>query len=146
MDKPVMDNLEYAHEWLQFAENDLRSANNLMTHYPIHIEVVVYLCQQSAEKSLKGLLVVNNIQPPKTHNLSELLILCKGSGLNAGVIAKECNFLNQYSVTPRYPHEIAVSKSDPPIALDYAKTVLELVKALYPQDNGTRPLPQGTAS
>ncbi|MHC6204575.1 HEPN domain-containing protein [Breznakiellaceae bacterium SP9] len=117
-----------------------------MTHYPIHIEVVVYLCQQSAEKSLKGLLVVNNIQPPKTHDLPELLELCEGFGFDADAIAKECNFLNKYSVTPRYPREIAVSESDPPIALDYAKTVLELVKALYPQDNGTRPLPQGTVS
>ena len=141
MDKPVMDNLEYANEWLQYAENDLRSANNLMTHYPIHIEVVVFLCQQSAEKCLKGLLVVNNIQPPKTHDLSELLELCEDFGFDAGAITKECNFLNKYSVEPRYPNEIPVSKSEPPIAIGYAKTVLELVKALYPHNSGTQPLP-----
>ncbi|GHU65888.1 hypothetical protein FACS189447_05680 [Spirochaetia bacterium] len=140
MDKPVMDNLEYGHEWLQFAENDLRSANNLMTHYPIHIEVVVYLCQQSAEKSLKGLLVVNNVQPPKIHDLLELLELCSGFGLEESLVNKQCAFLNQYSVSPRYPHEIAVSENDLKMALEYAKTVLEVTKALHPQDSKIREL------
>jgi HEPN domain-containing protein len=71
-----MDNREYALEWLGFAEMDLSSAEFLTGKRPLPLEIICFHCQQSAEKCLKGLLVINTIQPPKTHDLRELYNLC----------------------------------------------------------------------
>jgi HEPN domain-containing protein len=133
MDNKMMNNDEYAREWLQFAEMDLSSANHLLTHYPMPVEIICYLCQQSSEKNLKSLLVLNNIRPPRTHDLIELLILCKSIIADFSSILKQCNSLNKYSVAPRYPREIAVSESDARTALSFAQNVLNLVKSHFPR-------------
>jgi HEPN domain-containing protein len=67
----LMDTMEYACEWLEFAKRDVNSAEYLMNMWPRPDEIICYLSQQSAEKSLKGFLVINDITPPKIHNLLE---------------------------------------------------------------------------
>jgi HEPN domain-containing protein len=62
----------YAKEWLSYAEMDLSSAEFLLGKRPLPLEIICYHCQQSAEKCLKGLLVLKNQMPPKTHDLSLL--------------------------------------------------------------------------
>ncbi|GHV89556.1 hypothetical protein AGMMS50268_00590 [Spirochaetia bacterium] len=46
----TMDNLEAAKEWLAYAENDFGSAEYLLGRRPLPLEVICFLCQQSAEK------------------------------------------------------------------------------------------------
>jgi len=55
---------------------DLDSAEYLLNMHPIPIEIICYLCQQSAEKYLKGYLVLHDINPPKIHDLNQLRKLC----------------------------------------------------------------------
>ena len=71
-----MDNLSQAQEWQRFAAMDLNSAEYLLDMRPIPIEIICYHCQQSAEKHLKGYLVLHGMNPPKTHDLDELCKLC----------------------------------------------------------------------
>jgi len=50
-----MDKAEILRQWLARGEEELRSAEYLSTmHHPTPDETICYLCQQSAEKYLKG--------------------------------------------------------------------------------------------
>jgi HEPN domain-containing protein len=127
-----MDEQEYSLEWLAFAKNDLGSAEFLLDRRPLPIEVICYLCQQSAEKCLKGVLVLQNIIPPKTHNLDELYILCEPFVADIETIKIQCNFLNKYSVTPRYPREMTIAEDDVQESLKCAKNILVFLRRLFP--------------
>ncbi len=54
-----MDNIAQAQEWIRFAEMDLGSAEYLLNMHPTPVEVICYHCQQSAEKYLKGYIVLH---------------------------------------------------------------------------------------
>ncbi len=59
-----MNNKDIANEWFAFADNDLKSAKFLLRMHPTPLEIICYLCQQSAE-IFKGLLLwmVVNLKP-----------------------------------------------------------------------------------
>ncbi|MBN2050303.1 MAG: HEPN domain-containing protein [Spirochaetales bacterium] len=40
---------------------------------PGPLEIICFHCQQAAEKALKAYLAYNEIRPPKTHDLDELI-------------------------------------------------------------------------
>jgi HEPN domain-containing protein len=54
-----MNNKDIANEWFAFADNDLKSAKFLLRMHPTPLEIICYLCQQSAEKYLKGFIAMN---------------------------------------------------------------------------------------
>lgn len=98
-----MDNLTSAKEWRRFAEMDLMSAEYLLKMRPVPIEIICYHCQQSAEKYLKGYLVLHGMNPPKTHDLNQLQKLCANISDSFSDIADHCSDLTAYGVQPRYP-------------------------------------------
>jgi HEPN domain-containing protein len=100
-----MDRAEELRQWFFLADEDLRAAELLSKHYPPPDSIICFLCQQSAEKHLKGFLFENNAEPPKIHDLIELLERCKQISPEFSAMNLPCSFLNQYSVTPRYPRE-----------------------------------------
>jgi HEPN domain-containing protein len=53
-----MDEIRSALEWLRFAKMDLSSAEFLLKHKPLPKEIICFHCQQTAEKGLKGVLVL----------------------------------------------------------------------------------------
>lgn len=57
-------------------EMDLSSARYLLNMHPVPKEIICYLSPQSAEKYLKGYLVLYDINPPKIHDLNELRKFC----------------------------------------------------------------------
>ena len=126
-----MDEQEYSLEWLTFAEMDLGSAEHLLTYSPLPLEIICFHCQQSVEKCLKGILILQKITPPKIHNLDELYILCEPFVQNIENIKIKCNFLNKFSVMPRYPREMMIAEADMQEALLYAKDILEFLKPLF---------------
>ena len=125
-----MDKYEYTKEWLIYAERDFSSAEYLLGHRPLPMELICFLCQQTVEKCLKGFLVLNNAVPDKTHNLDNLCRSCMAfSGEFKGLL-NSCNILNKYSVQPRYPNEIAIEEEDVTEAIKNARKVFEFVKPL----------------
>lgn len=52
-------------EWLKFSRADLNAAEVLMQQHKKSIEIILYHCQQAAEKALKAFLVNNGIRPDK---------------------------------------------------------------------------------
>jgi HEPN domain-containing protein len=116
-----MDNLSVALEWKRYAELDLMSAESFYKMRPVPIEIICYHCQQSAEKYLKGFLVLQGYNPPKTHDLDQLQKLCIPIYEQFSEIAEHCSHLTAYGVQPRYPFQIELNESDMLEALISAK-------------------------
>ena len=92
-----------AHEtWLKQAQSNLNMARLVTDFNGIRLEDVCFQLQQCVEKSLKGLLVFLNEQPPKTHSITLLLELLT-QYLTIPDYIRETIDLNDYSVTYRYP-------------------------------------------
>ena len=128
-----MDNRESAQEWQKLGEMDLNSAEYLLNMKPMPVEIICYLSQQSAEKYLKGYLVLNGINPPKIHDLDELRKLCSNLSETFEEIADQCSDLTAYGVQPRYPTELMLEERDMRQALSSAKRVRDFVLNVAPQ-------------
>jgi len=119
---------EILQQWLNKANDDLRSAEYLSTirhHTPD--EIICYHCQQSAEKYLKGFLFLHDIEPPKTHDLNDLLEMCVAINNNFSVLLLKMSILKIYAITPRYPNELGITSDDMKTAVEYAKDVQEFI-------------------
>ncbi|MBU7006198.1 HEPN domain-containing protein [Phosphitispora fastidiosa] len=128
-----MDNQIRAQEWRRLAEQDLNSAGYLLNMCPVPLEIVCYLCQQSAEKYLKAYLVLNGLNPPKIHDLNELCKLCSKLSDIFKYIADQCSDLTAYGVQPRYPMELMLEEQDMRQALNSAKAIRDFVFVLAPE-------------
>lgn len=62
-----------------------------------------YLSHQAAEKYLKGYLVLNVIEPDRTHDLSKILEECMKIDNQFSELAEECKFLYDFFSPVRYP-------------------------------------------
>ncbi|GHT44279.1 HEPN domain-containing protein [Planctomycetales bacterium] len=134
-----IDKETYAMEWLNIAEMDLSCAKHLLTHYPLPIEIICYHCQQSAEKALKGLLVLNRQTPPRVHDLMVLLPLIEIYVSGIADFVPQCNVLNKYAVAPRYPAELDISEPQVRTAIQYAETLLSFCKPFFTTNDTSHP-------
>jgi HEPN domain-containing protein len=125
--------LEYAREWLFLAEMDLQSAEFLQQMRPFPGEIICFHCQQAAEKILKGYLSLNGAEPPKIHSLDILYRQCEPFIQNHRNIWDEIDDLNQYSVIPRYPHELEISEQTAKNAVANSKTIVNYIASLFPR-------------
>ena len=128
-----MDNQLQAKEWRRLAEMDLLSAEYLLNMHPIPLEIICYHCQQAAEKYLKGYLIINGKNPPKTHDLDELCKLCTEISTVFTDIADHCSDLTAYGVQPRYPMDIKLAEQDTKQALYSTKIIRDLIIKLVPE-------------
>ncbi|MDD3898069.1 MAG: HEPN domain-containing protein [Syntrophomonadaceae bacterium] len=128
-----MDNRESAQEWQKLGEMDLNSAEYLLNMKPMPVEIICYLSQQSAEKYLKGYLVLHGVNPPKIHDLDELRKLCSNLSETFEEIADQCSDLTAYGVQPRYPTELMLEQRDMRQALSSAKRVRDFVLNVAPR-------------
>jgi len=130
-----MDKNTELRQWLEIADSDLTAAKYLSQYMqPISYEIICFHCQQAVEKYLKWFLVLNNIDPPKIHDLDELVKLCEEIYPNFESINKKCIILSEYAVHTRYPDEKKLLKTDMENALEYAKDVRDFLSEQFPQD------------
>jgi len=125
-----MVNIKEAQEWQRLADMDLRTAEYLLNMSPLPIEIICYHCQQSAEKYLKGYLVLCGMAPPRMHDLDELCKLCLKFSDTFRNIADQCSDLTAYGVQPRYPMELILEEKDMRQALDSTKAIKDFVLAI----------------
>lgn len=78
--------------------------------------------QQSAEKYLKALLILKDIDFPKPHDLPTLNTMCNETGILSGLIPQQLIDLTEYAVHRRYP-------GDQPTA-EEAKDAIEIAKSV----------------
>ena len=123
-----MDKLTLVKEWLRLAKDDLEVARTLSNLYPLKIEIICYHCQQSAEKALKGYLVEKDINPPKSHDLEELVKQCLKYHSGFENLMEECLTLTDYGVSVRYPAELGITESDMTEAIQFAEAIMLFVE------------------
>jgi HEPN domain-containing protein len=92
------------HEWFQKADGDADGAELLVKSYrPTLGHLIVFHCQQAAEKYLKGLLISRGVAFPKTHGLKLLLALGNPPLEVVARLEPALNFLQPFAVDVRYP-------------------------------------------
>ena len=121
------DKISIVKGWLDFASRDINSAKHLLSMHPVPLEVICYLCEQAAEKALKGYLIYQNVEPPRTHDLKLLCIMCTDIDKTFKEISQTCGDLTLYAVQPRYPFEVQISDNDMKTAIVDADRVMEFI-------------------
>lgn len=121
--------------WLERAEEDLRSARVLLDAGLFNM--VCFHCQQTAEKSLKGLLASLNQPIPRIHNLIRLRSLCEDAlGISVGVDEEGLIFLNDVYLDSRYPVDLGIlpfglpTRADAKRACDYAAELYNVFSSI----------------
>ena len=90
--------------WLLRAKSNLVRAELGRQTPDILFEDLCFDAQQSAEKALKGIMVLLEIDTPKTHSIGYLIKLIQDSGhVEVPENIKEAAILTDYAVTTRYP-------------------------------------------
>jgi HEPN domain-containing protein len=128
-----MDDAHYheIQQWLLKSQRDLEAAKVLFEHGLF--DVVVYHCQQSAEKALKAYLVYQEVILQKTHNLVVLLESCLAFDINFEILRDSAEILTPYATEFRYPGDtIEPEKYEAEEALAIASLVLDFVVKLLP--------------
>ena len=135
-----MVDVEFVLPWMRRAENDISSARHLAEKMkPTPTEIVCFHCQQAAEKYLKAYLVYNDQEPPKTHDLIELLKLCNEYDHDFSALSPKCEYLIPFAVRTRYPGGSDPDDNDMKTALAYAAEIIEFVKTKIPYTNSSCP-------
>lgn len=112
---------------MRFAHEDFWAAETLGADPEAAARLVCTLAQQAAEKALKALLVLEDIDPPRTHNVQLLADLVPRAGRIADVAADLAR-LSLWAVESRYPGDWPeASVDDAEVALAAAREVLSAV-------------------
>jgi len=128
-----MSDISLVNEWLKYSLNDLSSAKHLFENlHPKQTEVACYLSQQCAEKALKGFILFNGIEPPKTHNLVELCQISMNYDNTFSTIMDDCADLTPYGVAVRYPNELAVDEVIAKLAIIKAQSIYDFCRGKIP--------------
>ena len=121
-------------DWRFLADRDLTIAIHLAENMrPIPAEHIAFLCQQSVEKFLKGILVILGDEPPYTHDLPELCKLIEKHRPSFVNISSLCTVITQFSVQPRYDRGLSLSEEDMQIVLAHTKTIKEFLQKEIPE-------------
>jgi HEPN domain-containing protein len=96
---------DFVRQWLRKADDDLRVTRELMERERASYDPVGFHAQQAAEKYLKALLTRHGIQPPRTHNIGELLALAEATTPGIQAELRVAETLTLYGVEVRYPGE-----------------------------------------
>lgn len=121
-------------EWIDKADHDLGTAKLIFLHIPDYFDTIAFHCQQSVEKYIKAILVYNDIEFPRTHNLIYLLDLCSSKIEITEDRYDKAILLNGFSVQIRYPDKtIYLSKEELEVSIaiaqefrDFAVKTIEL--------------------
>lgn len=121
--------------WLRYSTENLDSANILLESklYNPCLQNI----QQAVEKALKAILIENEIQLKKTHDILELKMMLKNNNIEIDLSDEGCDFLNSIylpskypigSVIPDYNPDDSVCKEALTIALNARKSILGQLK------------------
>ena len=124
-----MREADEALEWAEYAEEDLILAKSaLRRSKPLTIGSCFH-SQQCAEKYFKAILVSQNVEFPKTHDLLILNTLCIDSGIFTGFTKEDLGRLSGYAVRTRYPGN-QPSPEEAKDALEIAINIRKFARAL----------------
>jgi HEPN domain-containing protein len=127
-----MKNRLLAEQGLTRAKSNLSRAASGKTGPDVVYEDLCFDCQQAAEKSLKALMILNNIVPSATHSHSALTETLEKHDLDIPDDVKNAVALSYYAVTTRYPgHYEPIEEQEYHQALFLAKRVVAWVGSRF---------------
>ena len=131
---PPDEMLKVIRQWIDRAEEDLRNAEHTLTlEKDCPVGTVCFHAEQCVEKYLKALLVFQNVDFPKTHNIPELLTLVPAS-VRPHLSAEEQEQLTDYATVLRYPGDWEpITREDAEAAVEVARKVREAVRKHLPE-------------
>ena len=126
-----MDSKTSFEEWIQFAKMDFDTAKHLYdTMHPKPLEIICYHCQQSVEKILKAILILNGNDIKRTHDLGLLAELCCEYVAISDELYDICDDLTPYGVKIRYPQELFLEEHHAELALKETEAVFSWISNL----------------
>jgi HEPN domain-containing protein len=125
-----MSEHDIAARWLQKAVDDLDNATFLFENkWPRPLELVCYLCSQSAEKALKSYIIQKGETPPYTHDLGTLCRICIAYSSDFSDVVDDCLDITPYAVQTRYPNDIELVETETQLALRKAARIFDFCKS-----------------
>lgn len=125
-------------EWLRFADENLRVAEQAFGFEEPAWHTICFLCQSAAEKYAKAYLIANGWTLAKTHDIVVLLGLCSDYDSAFAALMSDSAVLNEYVVAGRYPGDLAyedITRSDTQEAIELVRRIRDLVaERLRPAD------------
>ena len=98
-----MTDINELKSWISYAEDDFAAAKTLLRQKKPMLFGSCFHAQQCAEKYLKALLLLKDIEFPKTHDLPTLNTLCEQAGIFTGFDLQMLVDLTRHAVQTRYP-------------------------------------------
>jgi HEPN domain-containing protein len=125
--------LTVVREWITKAENDLKTAaHTIKLGERCPTDTVCFHAQQCVEKYVKAVLVMEEIDFPKTHDLEELIALLP-ERRRPHLTSEEQNALTDYATGARYPGWGDIPLTDARRAIAIARRVRKEVRKLLPE-------------
>ena len=103
---------ELVEQWFRKAEDDFEAANDMLNEGESYRWIICYHAQQAAEKYLKAYLVQKSIEPPRVHDLTDLLKVLSLVAPAMGDHLHEIRSLSIYAVDTRYPGDLPAATSE----------------------------------
>ena len=97
---------ELVQNWLIKAQHDLLAAKKLSIEPEIYGDIAIYHCQQSAEKAVKGFLILNDQEFPRTHDIRLLIQLAIRITPSFEYYQETSEILTPYATEFRYPSDV----------------------------------------
>jgi len=118
--------------WLKKGERDLRVAMRELAQKEPFTDIVCFHAQQAAEKYLKGYLVWLDIEPKRTHDLEDLVLLAGTKDKGILVLKDMLAELTPFAVEPRYPEFEEPSLSDTKRAIKIVQELKDYILKRVP--------------
>jgi len=118
-----------AEVWMNYAETDLRAAHALLDSREFFPRQICFLSQQCAEKAIKAVLIFEEVDFPKNHDLDRLRDLIP-EGWKIKQQFPDLADLTVWSVESRYPGDMPdATESEARETLHLAESVFDAVSA-----------------
>jgi len=131
---PAITRLSLARDWLAKAIEDLQLAKAAGALKPPLYAGGLFHCQQTGEKALKGLLFLRGTDFEKTHDLRELLVLCRKLDSAFDALRKDAELLTPFALKYRYPTDLTEpNEQEFQAALAAAERVCRFVLSRQPE-------------
>jgi HEPN domain-containing protein len=93
---------ELVKNWFVKAQHDLLAAQKLSSDAEVYGDIAIYHCQQSAEKAIKGFLILHDQTFPRTHDVRLLLQLAIAINPNLQQHQEASELLTPYASPSAY--------------------------------------------
>ena len=125
---PSPDRTDIARRWLRWADEDLALAEHTAADPDVVARGACVWAHQAAEKALKALMILRDIDPPKFHDLDRLAQRLPND--EGSVFAPiELPELTRWSIEGRYPADFdQATHADGLKAIAIARQVLDAVR------------------